>query len=184
MASTSGVSESLLAAYDRCNLDNEGDSSDVECAPPCETFADCEPNECPDVDPSSDETTEQDDAASSCSEDDDAACEPSTLVDALQSIDCDAEGVIWIIRKSDGSVGYVRSTGEVLAFFERAVGDCKQQYGWESMIDVEWDWAKPSGLTVALTRVAVTRTFGMWNAAGILETYQVLPCSPMDVDVM
>ena len=186
MASTSGASESLVASYDRCNLDNEG-NSDVECAPPCENHADCEPNECPDDasddDASSEETTEQDDDDASSEQDDDDAYEPSTLVDALQSIDCDAEGVVWIIRKSDGSVGYVRSTSEVLAFFERAVDDCKQQHGWESLIDVEWDWAKPSGLMVALTRVALPRTFGLWQGAGILETYHVLSCSPMDVDV-
>jgi len=125
----------------------------------------------------SDEDSDASDRAYSDADDD---C--TTLLYALRSMHSDTDRTIWLIRKSDGSVGYVPTMDDVWVFFQQWVDDAQRQYGWESKIQTEWQWTNQSGLKVEVVRSTLTRTFPLLQPVHILETFHVSPCNPIAIE--
>jgi hypothetical protein len=164
---------------DECDAHSQYDDGDApseedECAAPS-----------PDDDELSRENADEssDDASSddASSDKDDNSTTPPTLEDALLSMHAvDTECTIWLIRNSNGCVGYVMTADGVLSFFDRVLDNYKHQYGWESLINLEWECTNNSWLKVEFVRTVIQRSFSS-NAPSVLETYHATPCSPVTV---
>ena len=130
----------------------------------------------------SDSDSDDSDAQSGDSDDPSDTCDENadehTLEDALRSMHQDV-GTIWLIRNSNGSVGYARATSGIISYFERVLESYQHQYGWESRVHIEWNLKDEHGLAVEFWRTVIQRTNFILHAANILETYNILPCNPI-----
>jgi hypothetical protein len=138
----------------------------------------------PDYDSDSDSDSNSDSESESVTRSECSDAEHATLMQALHgelSTSVETDDTIWLIRNSQGNVGYLRATRDVLSFFARVLEDYKFQYGWESIINTEWHSTNQSGLKVEFVKSSLQCSFPMLRNVSILETYHTTPCNPVSV---